>query len=420
MSDSTTNVTETDVDIDLLLQQPGAENIMLPSEKKTEEKPSFFSNKKTDLTFLDNQDDEAGSEGAEGAAKNPAQAAAATAKGSEILDNLDPEATATLAEETEEEKTKKGGRPTGLVELTTKLIEKGTLIPFEGEEDISKYSLKDFEELYEMNEKEKEKRLYNQVSSEFFDNLPEDLQKAAAYVANGGRNLKGFFRVLADVNETRELDLSTEEGQEATVRQYLASTKFGTPEEIEEQLQEWKDMPGTLEKKANNFKPKLEALKEQQIAATLEQQERAVKLQQAQAQKYMENVYKVLDASELNGVKLDKKVQNMLYAGLVNPAYPSKSGHNTNLLGHLLEKYQWEEPRHDLIAEALWLLADPEGYKNKVKETAKKEQVTETVRQLKTAEKNKLASYSNEDDEARGQQGKVKGLPRPGANFFKR
>ena len=89
-------------------------------------------------------------------------------------------------------------------------------------------------------------------------------------------------------------------------------------------------------------------------------------------QKYIENVYNTLEKGELNGLKLDNRTQNMLYAGLVQSNYPSISGKQTNMLGHLLEKYQWVEPRHDLIAEALWLLADPDSYKSKIKEQAQK------------------------------------------------
>ena len=89
----------------------------------------------------------------------------------------------------------------------------------------------------------------------------------------------------------------------------------------------------------------------------------------------------------------------MLYSGLVQPNYPSISGKPTNMLGHLLEKYQFVEPRHDLIAEALWLLADPDGYKNKVRDQGSKAAIEKTVRQLKTEESRKnTSSYTNEDE----------------------
>ena len=85
--------------------------------------------------------------------------------------------------------------------------------------------------------------------------------------------------------------------------------------------------------------------------------------------------------------------------GLVQPSYPSISGKPTNLLGHLLEKYQFVEPRHDLIAEALWLLSDPQGYKNKIKSIGTKDAVAKTVRQLKTAQSQKNISSAKRANE---------------------
>ena len=62
--------------------------------------------------------------------------------------------------------------------------------------------------------------------------LPEELQYAAQYVANGGTDLKGLFRTLAQVEEMRQLDPSDEYDQAEIARQYLYATNFGTPEEI--------------------------------------------------------------------------------------------------------------------------------------------------------------------------------------------
>ncbi len=315
---------------------------------------------------------------------------------------------------------KKGGRHNGLVELTQKLIEKGMLTPFEGEEDISKYSLKDFEELFESNEKEKAKKFEEQVSSNFFEALPEELQVAAHYVANGGNDLKSLFRSLAQVEEMRELDPSEESGQEQIVRNYLHATNFGTADEIEEEIEAWKDRD-ELGSKAKKFKPKLDAMQEQIVARQLQQQEQIRKQQQAQAQHYTENIYRALEPGELNGLKLDKKTQNTLFAGLTQANYPSMSGRPTNLLGHLLEKHQYAEPNHGLVAEALWLLSDPDGYRNKVREMGKKEAVEKTVRQLKTEQSNKITSGTGTDDEANNRSKKTGGgIPRPSGSFFKR
>jgi hypothetical protein len=156
-------------------------------------------------------------------------------------------------------------------------------------------------------------------------------------------------------------------------------------------------------------------MQEQVVAQKLTQQENMRKQQQNAAQAYMQNVYNTLNAGEVNGIKLDKKVQGLLYTGLVQPNYPSISGKQTNMLGHLLEKYQYVEPRHDLIAETLWLLADPEGYKAKIREQGKTAQVEKTVRQLKT-EQAKMASSTPVIEKEETTQRRI---PR-GGGFFKR
>jgi hypothetical protein len=411
----TTTVQQADINLDELLGTPGAENIIVP-ETKVEEKPNIFSRKEVDLSFLDKDEDDDNSESdekAEGAQAAPTKAS--TEKGAAALDEIINTDSETETEETP----KKGGRHNGLVELTQKLIEKGMLTPFEGEEDISKYSLKDFEELFESNEKEKTKKFEEQVSSSFFESLPEELQVAASYVANGGNDLKSLFRSLAAVEEIRELNVDDESGQEQIVRSYLHATSFGNSDEIEEEIEAWKDRD-ELGSKAKKFKPKLDAMQEQIVARQLQQQEQMRKQQQAQAQHYTENIYKALEPGELNGLKLDKKTQNTLFSGLTQANYPSMSGRPTNLLGHLLEKHQYAEPNHGLVAEALWLLSDPDGYRSKVREIGKKEAVEKTVRQLKTEQSNKITSGTGTDDEANNRSKKTGGIQRPTGSFFKR
>jgi hypothetical protein len=130
----------------------------------------------------------------------------------------------------------------------------------------------------------------------------------------------------------------------------------------------------------------------------------------------MENVYETLKPGELNGIKLDKKTQSQLYSGLVQPSYPSISGKPTNLLGHLLEKYQFIEPKHDLIAEVLWLLSDPDSYKNEIRKHAKTEATQETVRNLKTEQAKSKSSFSSVEDKEDRKGPKIS----RNNNFFKR
>jgi hypothetical protein len=162
-------------------------------------------------------------------------------------------------------------------------------------------------------------------------------------------------------------------------------------------------------------------MQEEMVARKLAEQEQKKEMQQHQAKAYQENVYNTLASGELGGLKLDKKVQGLLFSGLVQPNYPSISGKPTNMLGHLLEKYQFVEPRHDLIAEALWLLADPEGYKGKIKEQGGKQATEKTVRQLKTEEARKITSSVSNDDDYTSKPKPQRTIPRQNANnLFKR
>lgn len=383
-----TEVSQVDIDLDDIFGgTPGADSVMLPETEEKTNKKSIFSKSTVDMSFFDEEGSDTDDENSE--TKEDAKA---------IIDDI----TAMPEEEEEEEETSKVGRPkvekSGLVEVFSKLIEEEMLIPFDDEKDMSEYTLKDWQELLQANFEEREKAVREQTPKEFFEALPEELQYAAEYVANGGTDLKGLFSALAASEEVRSLDPTDEMDQEEIVRAYLRATNFGDDNDISEEIETWKDL-GKLEQQANKFKPKLDKMQQQILERQLQQQEQMRMQQQQAAEAYMDSVYKALEPAEINGVKLDKKTQSMLYAGLVQPNYPSISGKNTNLLGHLLEKYQFVEPRHDLIAEALWLLSDPDGYRTKIMDQGKNKIVEKTVRQLKTEQSNRIPSTIAEERE---------------------
>lgn len=400
MSTQTNNaqtvVQEVDVDIDSLFDgAPGAESVVTPTDAPTDVKPNIFSKPKTDLSFLD-----PGTETEKKEEKEEKKEQVTQEDIKDLLSDVD--------DAIEDEKST--GRPkvdkSGLVETMTKLIDEGLIIPFDDEKSMEEYSLKDWKELLEANFQEREKAIRQETPQQFFESLPEELQYAAKYVADGGQDLKGLFRALAHVEEFREMDPSDSNDQEFIVRNYLRATGFGNDDEIDEEISTWKDL-GKLEQQAKKFKPKLDAMQEQVVAEQLSRQEEMKKQQQAAADAYVENVYEVLKTAEVNGLKLDKKTQAQLYSGLVQPQYPSISGRPTNLLGHLLEKYQFVEPNYSLIAEALWLLSDPDAYRQNLVKQGKNQAVEQTVRQLKTEQANKIASSVSEEEEPQKQQRKI-------------
>jgi hypothetical protein len=388
-----TSVQQVDLDIDSWLGAPSADTIVTPAEE--EAKPNLFTNtNKQDLSFLDKPEE-----------KEEGKMSKEEAK--EVLtDILDEDITSDV-----EEEPKKVGRPrtekSGLVEFLKKRIESNEMFAFD-DYDETKQSLddylsglgeKDIEELWKANVDNLKQEVAAQTPQEFFQSLPEELQYAAKYVADGGDDLKGLFAALAQVEAVRELDPSDDYDQELIVRNYLQA-RGETAEDIEDEINMLKEH-NTLEKKARQFKPKLDQMQEEIVHAQLIEQEQRKQQQEAAANAYVQNVFEALRPAEINGLKLDKKTQAQLYSGLVQPQYPSISGRPTNLLGHLLEKYQYVEPNYSLIAEALWLLSDPDSYRNEIKKQGKNAAVEQTVRQLKTEQARKTVSSSYEEKEER-------------------
>lgn len=328
-----------------------------------------------------------------------------------------------LLEQQQQENTGAGRAKTdksGIVELYKKRIEAGQMVPFDDFKDgddlgeyLGKLSMPDMEALWDANVDRQKQELQEKVPQDFFNALPQELQFAAKYVADGGQDLKGLFKALAQVEEIRELD--PEKHPREVSYQYLKATNYGDEAEIQEQLDEWEDM-GVITKKSQTFKPKLDKMQEQVVEQQLQQAEQQKVQKEQAALKYVENVQTALKEPELAGIKLDKKTHEFLTQGLLQPSYPSITGRNTNLLGHLLEKHQVVEPNYPLVAEALWLLSDPEGYRSKLIERGVTKQNDKVVRELKGEQARRTGSSQNPDQP---DTSRSRGVPRP-SNILKR
>jgi hypothetical protein len=183
IQDSTT-VGQADVNIDELFGLPGAESIMLPSDGEEEKPKTMFSKESVDTTFLDKS--------------SFSEKKEEDTEVKEAIAELDG-----LISQEEDAGTK--GRPkvdkSGLAELASKMIEEGSLVGFDDDKPLEEYTTKDFRELFEANFQERENKIRADTPKEFFNALPEELQIAAKYVADGGQDLKGLFRTLAHVEE---------------------------------------------------------------------------------------------------------------------------------------------------------------------------------------------------------------------------
>lgn len=400
MSKEETIVEQVDMNLDDILGFPGADNVMLPKEEPKEvSKPNVFSKEKSATEFLDKMEEEE---------ESPVATTPDAIKDS--LDQiLDEDIQADEEEELQPQKTvtpKTGAA----VDVFKKLIENQLIYEFDDEKPIEDYTPEDFQALLETNLEE----MRNELAQQFFDTLPDEFRLANQYFQNGGRDMKPLFKRLLQLHETHELDPTNDEDAEVIVRKHLTNTSYGTPEEIDEEIEKLKDRE-ELSHKAAKFKVKLDALEKERIAADMAKQEQVKKQYQQAAQAYQASVYETLRAGELNGIKVDNKTRAVLYSGLTEPSYPSMNGRPTNLLGHLLEKYQWQEPNHGLLAEALWLLADPKSYKTKLMQQGKNMEAAETAKKLKLEQASKSGSTPVVEKEERSTK-RIK----PSNNFFRR
>lgn len=413
-----TTVEKVDIDIDEVFGA-SADNITLAEEEP--KKPSMFQrpSPEADFSFTEKVEKEDWMDEEDVVFPETVTRktqAGIKAEGNDILDDISDDSDS----DEEETKVETRGRKSinGFSDIINKMVTSNKLFAFDDGKPLDEYSAKDIEELLEANLEERANQVRRETPKQFFDALPNELKVAAQYVANGGTDLKSLFKTLAQAEETFEIDPTTEAGQERIITEYLTNTQYGTPDEIAEEIEIWKDL-GKLEQQAMKFKPKLDKMQEKVVAQRLQEQEIKQKQQAEASKQYMNNVYHTLKDGTLGNMRLDRKTQALLYNGLVQPAYPSVSGRNTNLLGHLLEKYQFQEPNYTLISEALWLLADPNGYKSRIMELGAKQNTEKTVRKLKMEQANKGTASLGVAEREKEEKTTKRVIPKP-TNIFKR
>ncbi len=382
---SATAVEEVDFDnLDDLLGIPSASSVIAPAEAK----PTVLKSDKVDISFLD----EIGDDDTE-SLKDPEVAKAAVAAiVDEPLNNSEDD-----EDDDPATQVNKGGRPKltkdAMIEAATRLIDKGVLQPFDDGKALADYTVDDFEELIQANIDSQTSEVAQNAPVQLFQQLPEEVQAVIHYALNGGQDIKSVFSQLARAQETFDLDITNEQDQENIARQYLNLSGFGSVEEIEDEINVLKDR-GDLAKYAERYKPKLDARQAEVIEKRLKDQQAAQARKMDMEKKYHDVVYNTLNSNNLNGIPLNNKVQTMLYYGLTDATkYQDSKGNPTNALGYLLEQHQFgEKANPSLVAEALWLLADPVNYRNSVKQLGANVANANTVRQLRTEEASRNAS----------------------------
>lgn len=315
-------------------------------------------------------------------------------------------------------KDKSKSRKEPLVKVFQKLIDDEILLPFDEDKDLADYTQADLQELITTNFEQRREDMRSEVTNEIFENLPRELQSAMNYVANGGKDLKGLFQQLSTTVEVSSLN--PEKDAEEIARMYLRETNFGDSDLITEQIQEWREA-GTLGKRAKSFHPKLVKSAQAKNESEVERVKREKEERERLGAEFQDSMIDTLSKKDLNGIPLTKELRRSLAEGILTSSHESKFAKTrTNELFHLIEKYQTEEKKPDLIAEALFLLRDPESYRKAVSQIAVRDTDKDRVRKLKTSAERRSAGAGSEEEEERETKRTRKTVKRRGPNFFQR
>jgi hypothetical protein len=254
-----------------------------------------------------------------------------------------------------------------LKDVISDLVEEGVIYPFDNDKEISEYSLQEIQELIKANIE----NIKEDVIERFTSSLPEPIQMAIEYaIEDKTEELPQVLRLMADAIEGKNALSSVSDEQK--VKAWLMG-KGIEEEEAESLIRSYKSK-GIFEDKLAIAEKELDSMIKSEFQKTIEQKKQIKEQKDKAFKEYVEGVSKTV--SEM---PLDKKVKKDILNGLTNLSYESMTGAKTNELYYLLEKYQFQDKKYDLVAKALWLLKDPEGFENYVRENVKKDVIKSTI-----------------------------------------
>jgi hypothetical protein len=281
-----------------------------------------------------------------------------------------------------------------LREVVKELIDKGKLVPFEGDKDIMDYSKEELKELLEANIEEIKNSTSQTVLERFIDSLPEELQALIEYHIEGGKDIYEILKVIGKDAEVFQLDPTDEKDAERIVAYYMKNRLGLSDDEIEEEIDLYKKA-GKLTSKAEKFYDETKKMQKEELDKRIKEQEERKRQIEEKLESFQKGIRKVVSSGKLSNLEVDKQKLKELEQGITQSTFDSITGKKTNLLGYLIEKYAFIEPNHELLLEALWLLKEPEEYKKHLMSLGEKKATTETIRKLKTSSER---STTGQDD----------------------
>lgn len=281
-----------------------------------------------------------------------------------------------------------------LREIVKELVDKGKLVPFEGDKDISEYSKQELKELLEANIEEIKNSTSESVLERFIDSLPEELQALIEYHIEGGKDIYEVLKVIGKDAEVFQLDPTDEKDAERIVAYYMKNKLGLSDDEIEEEIDLYKKA-GKLTSKAEKFYDETKKMQKEELDKRIKEQEERKRQIEEKLESFQKGIRKVVSSGKLSNLEVEKQKLKELEQGITQSSFDSITGKKTNLLGHLIEKYAFVEPNYELLLEALWLLKNPEEYKKHLIAVGEKKATADTIRKLKTSSER---STTGQDD----------------------
>jgi hypothetical protein len=280
----------------------------------------------------------------------------------------------------------------------TLLAEQGVISLYEDYEIKTK---EDLVALVKDNIQDKLSEVNQNIFQEQLEALPPQFQSIMKYGLSGGTDVKSLLESWGEAERVFALDITSDTGKEQVVRDYLRLTKYGSDEEINQDIQTWKDL-GTLDKKAEAFKPKLEEHQMRVIAAK-EKEADDVRQQELQyTQQYIKAVGQVLSKEDINGLKLDKQTKQFIYQN-VQPIYQSQlTGKPIDALEAVVEELKYgQNANPEFYSQLLLFATQPEVFMETLKLQLKNNVTIEQERKLRKQVKEGISGTPIDNDHKR-------------------
>ena len=168
---------------------------------------------------------------------------------------------------------------------------------------------------------------------------------------------------------------------ETIIRQYLTGSGEYTTQEVDDLIQEAKDL-NRLEHRANQFKPKLETRLRQEVQRKQQERQEILDMEAANHQNFLTKVRGILDKGDINGVPLGSEEKSKLWGIFSNNRIPVPvPGGKTvemNYMNFLVAKnmYSKEANPDNLLLAALILEGGTKALEKYISAPAIKKEVT--------------------------------------------